>query len=92
MPAPEFALWREYHRRYGLPHERIEWAIANAGSAICGSWGSRVRPKDLIPEFVVERGMSVRALSAELAALPGAKVELVSADEMARRRKASRTI
>lgn len=51
-----------------------------------------MRPKDLIPEFVVERGMSVRALSAELAALPGAKVELVSADEMARRRKASRTI
>lgn len=92
MPAPRFALYREYHQRYGFEVDRIIWTIAKSGSRMCGAWGAKVQPKELIPEFQVERGLPVNVLAAELAALPGAKVSRVDAAEMARRIKASRTI
>lgn len=92
MPAPQYEFWKAYQQRYGFPVDRVVWAIAKAGSAICRACGGKAKPQDLIPVFVVQRGMSVEALSAELAALPGAKVERVSAEEMKRRQAASRTI
>lgn len=92
MPMPEFEVWREYHQRYGFPAERIVWAVAKAGARMCRAWGMRVKTEDLLPAFTKHRGLNFAALTAGLAALPGAKVERVSATEMARRQAASRTI
>lgn len=92
MPAPELALWREYHQRYGFEADRIAWTVAKAGAALCRIRGAKINPKDLLPSFVVQRGMSIQAIRAELVALPGARVEKVDAAELARRQKASRTI
>lgn len=88
----EFSLWDEYYRRRGTESDRAVWATAIGASAVCHAWGSKVGPEKLIPKFVMQRGASPEVLRAGLAAMAGAKVEKVSAEEMARRFKASRTI
>lgn len=87
MPAPECALWREYHQRHGFEVDRICWTIAKVGAAVCPG----ASPGSFIPRFVVQRGMDLSGLRAGLMAL-GGKVEKVAATEMARRFKASRTV
>lgn len=88
----EFILWDEYYRRKGTESDRTVWATAIGASAVCRAWGAKVEPDSLVPKFVARRGASPEALRAGLAAMAGAKVEKVSAGEMARRFKASRTI
>lgn len=86
------ALWREYQRQYGFPADRVAATVAKAGARMCCAWGAKVSPQDLLPTFEVRRGLSAPVLEAGLIALPGAKVTKVSAEEMARLFKASRTI
>jgi hypothetical protein len=51
IDSTERLLWLAFEQLYGLPVGRLEAAIAIAGSAICGSNGTKVEPQKLIPKF-----------------------------------------
>lgn len=51
MDNAELVTWRAYELTYGFPGARLEAAVALSGSAICQTWGAKVRPADLIPQF-----------------------------------------
>lgn len=90
MPAPEWSLWREYHRRYGFESDRVVWTVANAGAALCRAWGAKVPARRLVAQFEAVPGLSGPALAAHLESLPGARVGRVSGEELKRRQAASR--
>jgi hypothetical protein len=76
MPAAEFVFWRDYYLRRGFPADRIEAAVAIAGAAVCQTWGGKVEPKDLIPQFGRKK-LSNKVLAVRMAQLPGAKVRKI---------------
>lgn len=51
MPSEELTRWHAYATVYGLPLDRLEWLIANAGAAVVGSNGGKIKPNDLIPKI-----------------------------------------
>lgn len=51
IDAREFAEWIAFGNVEPFGYERIELAIAVAASAICNTWGAKVKPKDLIPDY-----------------------------------------
>lgn len=84
MPAPEYALWREYYRRFGFETDRIVWAIASIGAALHSAWGGRTRPRDFVPKFW-ERPLTMEQIRIGFEALPG-KTRKISREEFERRR------
>lgn len=55
MSAAEFVFWRDFARRNGLPADRQEWGVANAGEYLGAVWGGRAKARDLIPRFEQSR-------------------------------------
>jgi hypothetical protein len=51
ITSDELTLWRAFELTEGFPVSRAEVATAISGAAICNSWGAKVKPKDLIPDF-----------------------------------------
>jgi hypothetical protein len=51
MDSAEFAEWSHYYREFGFDADRLEYATANAGAAVCQSWGGKVRANQLVPRF-----------------------------------------
>ncbi len=51
LSAVEFELWRERYQRRGWASDRVMWTTANAGSAVCATWGGRVKAEEIIPRF-----------------------------------------
>ena len=76
MSAAEFAFWVQYRGRHGFPVDRLEAGTALAGTATARAMGSKVEPKHLIPKFGAQK-VSMKALAAQLKALPGAKVRYI---------------
>lgn len=75
MPVAEFEAWREYAVWNGLPTDRIEWAVANAGSAVCHAHGARTHAKNIVPKFRPKfHQVDNKTLIAQLSALPGVKI------------------
>ena len=77
MQADELEIWREYHKRFGFPIDRLLWGIALSGAAICRANGSRVEPRKLLPLFWKPGDFARKELIAKLSSLPGAKVEWI---------------
>lgn len=48
MDAREYAIWREYAGRYGLPADRAEVQRAVCGAATCSSFGGKAKPEDFM--------------------------------------------
>lgn len=80
MSLTEFDYWISYRQYYGLDNDRIVYAVANAGSAQCHAWGSKVKPDDIVPQFGRARSPSKKKLLFHLASLPGATVEFTPKD------------
>ncbi len=75
LSSAEFSFWVDFAARRGFPVDRLEAATAISGAAVARTWGSKVRPEDLIPKFGHRRGASGAQLLAFLKRVKGAKVE-----------------
>jgi hypothetical protein len=51
MTSAEFSEWAAYYREYGFDADRVEHAAANAGAAVCQSFGAKVKAGQLVPRF-----------------------------------------
>jgi hypothetical protein len=51
LSSAEVELWWLYARSNGFPFDRLEGAAVNAGAAAAQAMGSRVRARDLVPQF-----------------------------------------
>lgn len=81
LSAAEFILWTSFRAKYGLDTDRVEWATANAGSALCHAWGAKVESHQIVPRFGgASRGASKKKLLMSLAGLRGATVEFTPND------------
>lgn len=47
----EYAIWHAYEITHGFWFQRLEAATAISGSAICQTWGAKVKPRDLMPQY-----------------------------------------
>lgn len=68
MDFAEFISWQAYEHVHGLPDIRTEAATALAGSAVCRTWGSKIKPADLIPDFNPPKTLSYKEGAAIFAA------------------------
>lgn len=71
MKAIEFRMWGQYRERFGFDIDRLEHAVANAGTASARAMGASVTPDDLVPKFGRPREPSLKKLAYQLSALPG---------------------
>lgn len=56
----EYALWHAFELTHGLPLQRVEAAVALSGAAMCQSWGSKIKPKDLMPKYEAPQVLSYK--------------------------------
>lgn len=89
MSAAEFAFWRVYAARRGLPTSRIEGATAVGAAYLGRQWGGRKEPAELLPHFG-PRQQNLKVLAAQLARLPGATVQRIPRPDRAAQRERER--
>lgn len=63
MSGKEFGEWMAYHSIEPFGLERIEIALAIGFASLINTWGGKVKPKDLLPNYDSES----RALTPEQA-------------------------
>lgn len=73
MPQWEFEGWRQYYLRNGFAVDRQVGVAARSASAICGSWGSRISPAELIPRAGTAK-RTAKAMLSYVSSIPGAQV------------------
>ena len=68
-------LWAHYRGEVGLAVDRLEQGIARAGFVTARAMGSKVKFKDLFPDFTASKRSRRAQFAATVASMPGTKVE-----------------
>jgi hypothetical protein len=64
LTSAEFDAWHAYYHEYGFDADRIEWAVAAAGSYVGGTMGGKVNSRQLVPHFGPRLPVNVVAVRA----------------------------
>lgn len=82
--AAELPLWMAYSELHGFPQDRAEATTAIAGSALCQTWGAKVRPNDLMPVYGRENTVNDDAVLSAWAAQHNAHVTRANGERKSR--------